>query len=881
MISRTLRSAALASTFALALPLAAPAFAQAGPAAAEREVLPTDVRPLAYAIEVTPDAANLAFAGKVTIDIEVRQPTKTITLNAAALDMKSAAIVGGPKATGIRLDEKTERAMIDFAGALPVGRHKLAIDYAGKINSQSSGLFHADYKRDGATRRVLATQFEVPDARRFVPSWDEPGIKAKWQVTAIVPKDQMAISNMPVAREEMVGDRKRLVFGETPLMSSYLLFFGMGDMDRIGQQVGTVDMGVIARAGDAEKGRVALGDASALLPYFNDYFGVAYPLPKMDHWAMPNAGGFGAMENWGAILYFERYLLLDDKLSTPADRQTVFGIVSHEMAHQWFGNIVTMSWWDDLWLNEGFASWMAAKSTQDIHPDWNVWLQEEGGKQAAMALDSTSATHPVVTPVRNTNEATQNFDQITYQKGQAVIRMIEDHIGAEKFRAGVRAYMKKHAYGNTVSSDLWGALREASGQDIDAIARDFTTQPGVPLVMVESATCRAGKTSIAFRQGRVALDEQSRAPLRWNIPMSVRVAGVEQAARFNSEGRERFTQTVDGCGAVKVNADQAGYYRTGYAPSAMKPLVDGFAALTPADQLGLLNDTRALAMSGDAKLADYMALAAKLPADADPILLAEKVGALADIDGYWAEDDTGAAHTAYRRWAIGQLKPLYARVGWTPAANEHPNVNDLRVALIGTLGFMGDAEVNGEINRRFAAAKADWSTLEPATRARVIRGALLRGDAATYDFVLNKAKTAASPIEGNELWGALATARAPELRKRTLALALSEEAPATIRRNFIRGVASHHPEEAWDFAMANKAAVSNLVDPLERASFFPSFLVSSRDPGAAGKLEAYIASDVPADQQADAKKALAALKARQAIAARLRPQAEAYVKAQR
>ena len=310
----------------------------------------------------------------------------------------------------------------------------------------------------------MFTQFENSDARRFVPSWDEPGRKATFELTATVPADQMAVSNMPIRSTDVLpGGRKRVHFATTPKMSSYLLFFGSGDFERIHRNVDGVDVGVVVKRGDTAQAAFALDAASDILPYYNDYFGTPYPLPKLDLIAAPGSSQFfGAMENWGAIFYFERDLLIDPRISTERDKQGVYLVIAHEMAHQWFGDLVTMAWWDDLWLNEGFASWMENKVTDHFHPEWKIWLQALRDKQSAMQEDARDGTHPIVTPINDVLQASSAFDSITYSKGAAVIRMLESYLGEDAFRDGVRRYIHDHAYGNTTTDDLWAAMDRGS-----------------------------------------------------------------------------------------------------------------------------------------------------------------------------------------------------------------------------------------------------------------------------------------------------------------------------------------------------------------------------------------------------------------------------------
>ncbi|HEX7687589.1 MAG TPA: M1 family aminopeptidase, partial [Burkholderiaceae bacterium] len=574
--------------------------------AAQRVVLPDDVRPVAYRIDFTPDAAHASFAATVEIDVDVRRPTARIVVDAADLAIDDASLAGEARAPAVSLDEKAQTATFAFSHALAPGRRTLVVRYHGRINDQGYGLFRLAWTTPQGPASALYTQFENTDARRFVPCWDEPGIKATFALSAVVPQGLMAVGNMPVASTQALpGGLQRVRFATTPRMSSYLLFFALGDFERVHRVVDGVDVGVVVRRGAAASAGFALDAAAALLPWYDRWFGVRYPLPKMD--MIGGAGespAFGAMENWGALFHFERDLLVDPARASQADRRRVFATIAHEMAHQWFGDFVTMAWWDDLWLNEGFATWMETKAADALHPEWHASLDALADKQDALGPDARPGSHPVVAHIVDADEAEGVFDAITYEKGAQAVRALEAAVGADAFRDGVRRYMRRHAYGNTTSDDLWAALDEGAAHPIAPVARDLVLQAGVPLVSELGARCDRGDTVVTLSQGRFAVDPADAAPRRWRVPMAVSTLG-HAAVRAIVAGPAPQQLRVPGCGPVVLDPGQAGYLRARYQPGDLAALTARFDELAPIDQLGLLADTAALARHGDVAVADW------------------------------------------------------------------------------------------------------------------------------------------------------------------------------------------------------------------------------------------------------------------------------------
>jgi aminopeptidase N len=878
---RTLISAAVAAAFAVlcAQPvIAAPAAAPAAQAATTQ--LPRGVAPSHYDVSITPDAKAGTFAGRVTIDINVQAPTSSITLNALDLKFAHAALTpaggGGAQNAQVSVDANAQTATFTFPQQIAKGAYKLALDYTGVIGTQAVGLFSLDYDSAAGKQRALYTQFENSDARRMIPSWDEPAYKATFQLQAVVPSGQMAVSNMPITQEQDVGNGKtRVSFAQTPRMSTYLLFFGLGDFERARMTVDGTELGVVTRKGGASQAQFALDSSKAVLREYNDYFGVRYPLPKLDNIAGPGRSQFfGAMENWGAIFTFEYAMLVDPAFSTQNDRQEVFATAAHEMAHQWFGDLVTMSWWDDLWLNEGFASWMEGRTTARLHPEWNTSLQAVNLRDRAMLRDALATTHPVVQHIETVEQANQAFDDITYQKGEAVIRMLEAYVGENAWRNGVRAYIKAHAYGNTVSDDLWKSVEAAAKKPITAIAHDFTLQPGVPLIRVEDISCKNGSTVAKLSQGEFSRDQAGKKPLSWRVPVLAQLLGSGKQGRAIITGGKGAV-TLAGCGPVVVNAGQSGYYRTLYAPKQFNELAGAFDKLAPIDQLGMLADSWALGLAGLQNTASFLDLAAATPLSADPQVWERIASGFASIHDLYTNDP--ARQKQFDGFAIARLAPVMAQVGWSARTGELATIANLRERLIGTLGELGDAAVIGEARRRFAAMDSDPDAVPGALRKMVLSVVAAHADAATWDKLHAQAVAEKTPLIKDRLYEMLAATEDKALAQRALDLALTDEPGATNSAAMVSRVADHHPDMAFDYATKNMEKVNRRVDSSSRSRYYARLAYGSADPAMAGKLNAYAGANLAPTSRRDVDTAIAAIRDRIRVRTERLPEIDAWL----
>jgi len=813
--------------------------------------LPKEVLPVEYLIRIVPDIDKLTFAGSETVKINVRRPVRELVLNALELQIQKAALDGKALPdSGIKADPANETLTLVLPSELGPGQHLLALDFAGKINQQGQGLFYMPYQEQGtgAKKIMLGTQFEPTDARRLFPCWDEPVFRARFQLTAVVPDDWLAVSNMPVESHKKIPKGKEVRFAATPPMSSYLNVLVAGELDLIESRVGPTQIRVIATRGKAKMGRYALEATAQILKYYNDYFGVPYPLPKLDQIAMP--GGFGgAMENWGGITYYESSLLFDPKNSSTDTKQNIYEVLAHEMAHQWFGDLVTMAWWDNLWLNEGFASWMGSKCTAHFNPQWEVWLRRDQprdptrrigiAKEAAMEGDARSTTHPIQQPVHTEAEADSVFDDITYKKGESFLRMLESFLGENVFRDGIRRYMASHKYSNSTTADLWNALSQASHQPIAQIAAGWTEQPGFPVVRVNREN---GKVSL--RQERFTVHFKNAPPLEWKVPLTYAVAeGLPQSMLMTS--KVAWLENIPANRALKLNLNGTGNYRVEYDETSWDLLLQALSRLSVADRVNLLCDAWALVQANRAPVSLYFDLVEKLPASTELAEREQIINVLEYINRLLIGVPLREKFQAYAR---SLLRPTFEALEWkTRNAAEPPTARTLRASLISALGCLNDGEIVAGCRARFAGYLSDPKSLEPDLRPAVFSVAGRYADEKIWNQLHEIGLKTTSIEEKQNFYNALACVTDPALAKRTLAIALTDELP-TSRATFLVGrVArdSDHPELAWDFARKNMKALLAKTDALGANRYVAGLFTFFSDASRAEELKQYAGEKLP------------------------------------
>ena len=782
--------------------------------------LPENVRPVHYRLTLEPDLTAFTFMGQEEIEVTVEALTAEITLNASELNISRATVQtaegGESEASAIEHDEGRERVTLRFASPLPTGRAVLRLDFTGTLNDQLRGFYRSSYTdSDGVDRHLATTQFEATDARRAFPCWDEPAVKATFEVTLVVSEELEAISNMPVAGTEPASDgRKAVTFDRTPAMSTYLLAFIVGDMACVeGHASDGTLVRVWATRGKEELGRFALENSIAALSYMNDYFGIPYPLAKMDHIAVPDFAA-GAMENWGAITYRETALLYDPENSAPQAKQRVLEVVAHEMAHMWFGDLVTMEWWDDLWLNESFASWMGDKTVDHLYPEWEMWTQfVSHDTNTALGLDGLRNSHPIEANVDDPAEIRELFDAISYSKGGSVLRMLEDYVGAETFQKGLHSYLSAHSYGNARGAHLWDAINTAAveadlglGVPVVPLMEAWIKQTGYPVLTAEIAR-DADEPEVAVAQSRFLYDhllaETGDAAL-WPVPVSIASGGDGASSKHVLSGERARLATGAGAGWVKLNAGQTGFFRVAYAEDEWRRLGEAIAdgALPPVDRLGLQNDAYALVRSSHLPATVFLELAESFVGETDAIVWGDLAANLRGLESLLSS----TPHLdAYRTYARSLLARIAAQVGWDAQPGDGHLESLRRSVVINQFGGYGDGGTLAEALTRFRKHASGEGTLVPDMRAAAFGLSSLQSGQDVSDALWRLYGEADLHEEKVRILGALTRTRDSELLAGLLNRSLTDEVRSqdTPIVLVLAGASPEGREQTWRFVLDN------------------------------------------------------------------------------
>ena len=784
---------------------------------ADAVVLPASVKPNKYRLTLQPDLNTFTFKGEQTVDIEIVEPTARIVLNAAELEISGVTLRRNSSETSthsVSPDADTETVTLDFGRTLSPGRAQLVMEFTGILNDRLVGFYRSEYQdAEGQTRHLATTQFEATDARRAFPCWDEPAQKAVFDVTLIFDDAYQAVSNTPIVEESSPAPGLRSVrFGETPIMSTYLLAFVVGDL--VSVEADAADgtrVGIWTTRGKENQAGFALDTSVKLLGYFNEYFGIPYPLPKLDHIAIPDFAA-GAMENWGAVTYRETALLVDPENSSAGTRQRVAEVVAHEMAHMWFGDLVTMEWWDDLWLNESFASWMGTKAVDWLFPEWEMWTQFVNmDTNRALSLDGLKNSHPIEQEVKNPAEVSQLFDAISYSKGGSVIRMLENFLGPEVFQGGLYRYLKGHEYGNARTQDLWEALEEESGLPVTNIMDSWVKQTGYPVLQVQAARSE-DEVQVSLSQERFVYDrllgEEEPNPEVWQVPVTVSAPGASSASMV-MEAKEAAV-SLPAAGPAndwyKVNADQTGFYRVNYTNEDWQRLAPAIRSLElPAtDRLGIQNDAYALSRAGLLPITQFLELAGSYSGETDASVWSDLASNLRDIEQLIADEPV---RPAYQRFGRELFAPAARRAGWTPRADDGHLDSLLRSTVLGQSGTYNDPETLAQATDLFQRYLSDPDAVHPDLRGVVFSLAAQAGDRATYDQLWELEERASLQEEKIRLLLAMSRFQDVELLNDTLERALSSRVRSQDTITVVAGVAANPAgrEPAWEFVKSNWA----------------------------------------------------------------------------
>ena len=784
---------------------------------ADAVVLPANVKPNKYRLTLQPDLNTFTFKGEQTVDIEIVEPTARIVLNAAELEISGVTLRRNGSETSthsVSLDADTETVTLDFGRTLSPGRGQLEMEFTGILNDRLVGFYRSEYQdAEGQTRHLATTQFEATDARRAFPCWDEPAQKAVFDVTLIFDDAYQAVSNTPIVEESSPAPGLRSVrFGETPIMSTYLLAFVVGDL--VSVEADAADgtrVGIWTTRGKENQAGFALDTSVKLLGYFNEYFGIPYPLPKLDHIAIPDFAA-GAMENWGAVTYRETALLVDPENSSAGTRQRVAEVVAHEMAHMWFGDLVTMEWWDDLWLNESFASWMGTKAVDWLFPEWEMWTQFVNmDTNRALSLDGLKNSHPIEQEVKNPAEVSQLFDAISYSKGGSVIRMLENFLGPEVFQGGLYRYLKGHEYGNARTQDLWEALEEESGLPVTNIMDSWVKQTGYPVLQVQAARSE-DEVQVSLSQERFVYDrllgEEEPNPEVWQVPVTVSAPGASSASMV-MEAKEAAVSLPAASPAndwYKVNADQTGFYRVNYTNEDWQRLAPAIRSLElPAtDRLGIQNDAYALSRAGLLPITQFLELAGSYAGETDASVWSDLASNLRDIEQLIADEPV---RPAYQRFGRELFAPAARRAGWTPRPDDGHLDSLLRSTVLGQSGTYNDPETLAQATDLFQRYLSDPDAVHPDLRGVVFSLAAQAGDRATYDQLWELEERASLQEEKIRLLLAMSRFQDVNLLNDTLERSLSSRVRSQDTITVVAGVAANPAgrEPAWKFVKSNWA----------------------------------------------------------------------------
>jgi puromycin-sensitive aminopeptidase len=771
--------------------------------------LPRHVVPLRYDLQLEPDLTAARFSGEETITLTVHQPTSEIVLNAIELDITSAQIQGvsGPaRHATIALDASLQRCHLTFTTPLSPGTWRLTMTFCGTLNDKLRGFYRSTYKDEhGATHSMAATQFEATDARRAFPCWDEPDFKAVFATTLVIDPTLTAVSNTTVTSETLASGKKVVRFADTIKMSTYLVAFIVGRIEPTEPvMVGQTPLRLWAIPGKGHLARFGQDIAAASLSFFESYYGIPYPGDKLDLLAIPDFAS-GAMENLGAITYRETALLVDQQSATHGELERVADVVAHENAHMWFGDLVTMSWWNGLWLNEAFATFMEMLAVDAWKPEWKRWDSFGVSRAAAFSVDGLHSTRPIEYPVQAPKDADAMFDVLTYEKGASVLRMLEQHIGPTVFRDGVRDYLHAHAYGNADTNDLWVSLGKIAKQPVPELMNGWIFQPGFPLVTATVSPL----SELTIRQQRFSYlsDEQSSPSKdqRWQIPLQMRVTagGKTNTSRVLLTEKDTTVPLPHDWESILLNEGGHGFYRVRYAPDLLSRLLNaGIDRLAATERFNVINDAWATTVAGLMPLTDYLDLTACFTAERDKNVWTVLLDSFSFLNRIITVED----RPALEAFVCGRVGPAVTALGWVPRSGESEGTKQLRGELIGAQGKLGnDPTIQRRAAELYLTYRNDTAAVDPNVVPSLVAILAHTGGATRYDEFNERFRTAATPQEERRYLFSLAAFQPKALLERALARTISGEIRTQDAPFLVSAILGnvYGRELAWAFVKTN------------------------------------------------------------------------------
>jgi aminopeptidase N len=808
-----------AATFFAAQAAAQPRFAfDATPGQLAKDVVPSE-----YRLALDLDPVKETFTGVVDITLKVRRPVEGVVLDALELTAGEIALTGpgGVRAMTATDDKVKRQWRIGDGRTIESGEYRLRIAYRGMVQKVGEGLFAVPYTADGKPARMLATQLEAISARTVFPGFDEPSFRASFAITVTAPTAYEVVSNMPVKTRDAQGETTRWQFAPTPPMPSYLVAVSVGQFDALEDSVDGIPLRILTAKGKRAEARYAMDLTKEVLAYYREYFGVPFALPKLDQIAVPGVRN-GAMEDWGFISYSESYLLYDPANSSIRTKQEVFEVMAHEIAHQWFGDLVTAASWDEIWLNEAFATWMSSKATARFNPDWEAPLNDVLRRQRVMRSDAGPATRAIRSgPVYET-AVSDVFDEVTYVKGGAVLAMVESYVGPEVFRRGLTAYFEGQKLSNATAGDLWHYLSQASGTDVAAVARSWTDQKGYPLLQARVA-CAAGRQTLELEQQSFRVDGSEDTTTQWQVPFAVSTGGAAPKRFLLAERSGEFA--TGPCTETPLFIDSStGYFRVLYPPDHLHRLAQAFPKLPASARLALLTDTFALGQAGRIPLSEYFALLDQLQPARDAATLVLFLQADSALSNLYGAMYGSPAQKALEAYAQRKLGPMLGLLGWVVAPDDSAVMQSLRNQLIEALGMFGDTATLRKSTALYAAERSGGAALDPSLRPGVLANVGRGADADVYAELVKRLTTATRVEDGWTYASALAHLEDPALARQFLTLTLGDAVPSQIVPWLPGMVAGNfrHGAMAYAFVLDNFPVLSRKNTEESRPFLLPS-----------------------------------------------------------